>query len=89
MSDQKALSQTQVLINVNFEKEIETAWFAPLCKLHYNCICFLLCVITRHGMLSSHISAAVFLYNVVYLRNNKTLRALNQLDGSTEKAVKL
>lgn len=39
-------------------------------------------------MLSACISVIVFLYNVLYLRNNKTLRALNQLDGSTERAVK-
>lgn len=46
-------------------------------------------VIAPCAMLSRHISAAVFLYNVLYLRNNKTLRALNQLDGFTEKDVKL
>lgn len=46
-------------------------------------------VIAPYAMLSWHISAAVFEYNVLYLRNNKTLRALNQLDGFTEKNVKL
>lgn len=46
-------------------------------------------VFAPYAMLSRRISAAIFLYNVLYLRNNKTLRALNQLDGFTEKDVKL
>lgn len=40
-------------------------------------------------MLSRYISAAIYSYNMLYLRNNKNLRALNQLDGYTEKVVEL